>query len=115
MYIRATLVVVVGRDQRRDNRPMARDPHLLDVRFALAANNDLLAHDLRALPLALELIARWVGWVEPLNVNILHIGHGVGHAPCDPLIMADDNTWRTRQTHAGHGVVAAVEMHLVPE
>src|SRR5262245_29312485 len=85
------------------------------MRLATTADSDLLAHDVDALPLALELVAPRVGRVEPLDIYVLHVGHAVGHAPGDPLVMADNNTWRAGYAHACYMVVAAVEMHLVPE
>src|SRR5262245_13007017 len=108
-------MAVGGRDEWRDDRPVARDPHLLDMRLAATTNPDLLTHNLGPLPLTFELIARWIGWVEPLDVQVLHIVHTVGHAPCDPLIMTDDDTGRAGQAGAGHMVVTAVEVHLVPQ
>ena len=93
---------------------MPRNPHLLDVRRRAAPDRDLLAHDLGALPRAAELVARRVGWVEPLDEQILHVGLAAGDAPGDPLVVADHHAGHSRQARAGDVIPPAAEVDLVP-
>src|SRR6266542_2418666 len=66
-------------------------------------------------PRAAKLIARRVGRVEALDEEILHVVLTVSHTPGDALVMADHYPRRARQARAGHMIVAAAQMVLVPK
>ncbi len=72
-----------------------------DHRIAAGHLNDLLAN-LQIGPLSVELHLVGVGWVDPLEEQVLDVGAGVGDTPGDPLVVTDHDTGKTGEGEAGH-------------
>jgi len=102
-------------DTRADDRPVAGHQDLLHHRLAPTAHADLLPHDLAVHPLAAGLVLTRVLGVDPLHEQVIAVGHGIGDAPGDAIVVADDDPRHAGNGGADHIGAAAVEMHLVPD
>ena len=76
---------VVGAERLVDERAVVGDPHVEHLRLVAALDRDLLAHDLERLPLVLEQVAIAL---DPLDEEVLHVGHHVGEGPADVVVLA---------------------------
>ena len=91
---------------------MTRDPLLEDHRlFALDA--DRAALQARLLHFAAKRVAAALR-IDLLPVKILHVELKIGHAPRDPVVVADDYRRDTRQRDAGYVQPRRTQMNHVP-
>ena len=115
-----------GSEDAGDERAVAGYDYLFDMWAGAVAQVDLFAYDGGFFPFSLEFeagrTAAVVVGVWAFDVEVLDIGEGVGQAPGDVLVVADDDAGCAGEggaadLEAGFGAVGrgrAGEMHLVP-
>ena len=92
----------VSRRASQDDRPVVRR-HDIELGHASTARPDSFAADVGPPPLALPLVL--AGVVEPLDVEVVVVGLGVGHAPCHAGVVAEVGEARA----AGEGEPQCIE------
>jgi hypothetical protein len=71
--------------------------------------------------MAIDFILGGVVRINTLDIQVLHICEQVGKAPCNTLIMPDDNAWHSRKRNPDNIVGAiggnfyAMQADLIPE
>ncbi len=99
--------------ERIEQRAVARDAHLQDLRLG-AAHRDLLAVDRERLPRPVELNGGAV-LVQPLDVEVLDVAADVGDAPRVVRRRAQDHPGREGERHPARLVARRREVELQPD
>ena len=89
----------------------ARDQRDVGLAFHL----DDLVDGLEARPAVGRLVLRAVVGLDALEVEVLHIGAGIGEAPCDMLVLAEDHAGQRRHRRAGHLQLRCLDAREVPQ
>ena len=97
------------------NRAMTRNKYLFHEGFFLPFDTNLFTYNCCILPLTLKLVLMWVVWIDLLNIQVLHIGNGICDAPCDVLIVSNDNTGGTGKTCTNYVDIARDKMTFIPD
>ena len=97
------------------DRAVVGDGHVDRVGRRPTLHLDLLAHHLRLAPATLELVHPRVVGVQPLDEQVLGVGHHVREPVRDVLGLGEDGERVRGQGGAAHAVVVADELGLVPE
>ena len=103
---------VVGAERRVDERAVVGDADVEHLGRVAALDGDLLAHDLERPPLVLEQVAVAL---DPLDEEVLDVGHHVGEGPADVVVLAHVDAGHARQRGAADEAVAEREADLVPD
>ena len=103
---------VVGAERRVDDRAVVGDADVERLGRVAALDRDLLAHDLERAPLVLEQVAVAL---DPLDEEVLDVGHHVGEGPADVVVLAHVDAGHARQRGAADEAVAEREADLVPD
>jgi hypothetical protein len=97
-----------------DHRAVARAPHRHRHVGAAAHLDDFLAR-LEAGPAAGGLVAVRVRRVELLEVDVLHVGPGVGEAPGEVFVLPEHDKRQARHRGAGDAVARRLDAREVPQ
>ena len=68
----------------------------------------------KRLPALGRLVLRGVGRVDFFQIQVLHIGTGVGEAPSHASVMAQNHQRHARQRGANHVLVGRLQMRIKP-
>ncbi len=99
----------------RDERAMPAGTRRPVDRLVLAFDPNCLADNGQWLPRAVDFDLVGVGRVDALDVEVLHVGTEVGHAPGDVLVMADDDRRQAGQRCAHRVQIAALQTGQIPD
>ena len=94
---------LVGAERLVDDRAVVGDAHVEDLGRVAALDGDLLAHDLQRPPLVLEQVAVAL---DPLDEEVLDVGHHVGEGPADVVVLAHVDAGHPRQRGAADEALA---------
>ena len=103
---------VVGAERLVDERPVVGLADLQHVGALAALHGDLLAVGRQRPPLVLEEVPVAV---DPLDVEVLHVGHHVGDRPADVVALAHVDARHAGQGGAADEAPAAAQLHLLPD
>ena len=103
---------LVGAERLVDDRAVVGDPHVEHLRLGAALDGDLLAHDLQRPPLVLEQVALAL---DPLDEEVLDVGHDVGEGPADVVVLAHVDARHPRHRGAADEALAVAQADLVPD
>ena len=84
-----------------------------DLHRIAAFDPDQLPFDRSLLQLTAEQIASGPR-IEPFDIEILHIELEVRNAPCDAVVVADDDGWSARQRYSRHIQPGGLQVDHVP-
>ena len=105
-------LVLVGAERLVDDRAVVGDPHVERDRLLAALDDDLLAHRLQRPPLVLEQVAVAL---DPLDEEVLDVGHDVGEGPADVVVLAHVDARHPRHRGAADEALAVAQADLVPD
>src|SRR5712691_1076788 len=104
-----------GNSGTSHNGAMTGDAHLFDERSLASFDDDLFANNLRLFPIAPVFILAGILWVKFLDVEIFHIGDGIGDTPGDMLVVSYDYPRCAWEADSNHIDFARHQVILVPD